>query len=260
MHRLHPIKQRWCGIMGRYLLIASVVLFVLLLIVAIVVYEPFAVLKASQDNRVTIANETEALQVGAFKIVDRDLMIELKNGGDRPVIAYAFDSKSKKGVTVDLTYAENAFPPGSIHYLRVPIDNLQRAEDTDLYKLNFSLALFVDGTAEGDWEQAHIQREKLEGAALALNQIQSKIIRIKQFSVPAIERLSSELGAIAPSKRLTKLQKVGYQSAVLQALVKTQIILRSQSQEKAGRSFNDFKNSFARQISRIRILSEGRQN
>ncbi|MGH9844454.1 MAG: hypothetical protein ACREEM_37510, partial [Blastocatellia bacterium] len=98
--------------MRRYLIITGAVLFVLLLIVAIVVYEPFAVLRASQDIRVTITNETEALQVGSFKIVNRDLMVELKNSGDRPIIAYAFDSKSKKGVAVDLTYTENAFPPG----------------------------------------------------------------------------------------------------------------------------------------------------
>jgi len=246
--------------MRRYLLITGTVLFVLLLIAVIVVYKPFAVLKASQDNRVTITNETEALQVGPFKIENRDLVVELKNSGDRPIIAYSFDSKSKKGVTIDLTYTENAFPPGSTHYLRIPIDNLRHTEDTGLHKLNLSLALFADGTAEGDWEQARIQRVKLEGAALALDQIQSKLTMIKRFSAPAIERLSSELSAIVPSKRLTEMQKVGYQSAVLQALVKTQVILRNQSQEKAGHSFNDFKNSLARQISRIRTLSERRQN
>lgn len=250
-------KQRWF-VMRSYLLISSAILFVLLLIAVIVVYEPFAVMMASQGNRVTITNETEALQVGSFKVVNRDLVVELKNSGDRPIIAYAFDSKSKKAVTVDLTYTENAFPPGSIHYLQTSIDNLQRAEDSSSYKLNLSLALFVDGTAEGDWEQARIQRQKLEGAALALDQIQSKTTRIKQFSALAIDRLSSELGAMEPSKRLATTQKVGYQSAALQAAIKVRAILHNQSHEKAERSFNDFKNSLARQISGIRILSERR--
>jgi hypothetical protein len=246
--------------MRQYLLFTSTLLFVLLLIATIAIYMPFVVSKASQNTNVNITNETEALQVVSFKIVNRDLLIELKNIGDRPIIAYGLDYKSKKGVTVDLTNVENAFPPGSIHYLRIPINNLQPDEGTGFYKLNFPIAFFADGAAEGDWEQARIQREKLYGVALAAAQIQSKITSVRRFSAPAIERLSGKLSTIEPFEGLTKTQRVGYQSTVLQALVKMQVMLHNQSPEKAERIFNNFKNSLARQIAWARLLSYRRQH
>jgi hypothetical protein len=240
--------------MRRHLLIIEAVFFAVIWVTGSAIHKSYATLNSSQGNRIFITNETEALQVNSFKISQHDLIVELKNRNGRSVIAYAFDTKLKKGVTVDLTFTENGFPPSATHHLRVPLDNLEYTEDLGLYKLNFSLALFDDGSAEGDWEQARIHRIKLEGVALALNQIQSKLLRIKRFSSPAIESFSSEIRVIIPPKSLTAMQKNGYQNAVLQSLAKAQVILQSQSQDKADRNLNEFKNSTTRQVSLIHAL------
>lgn len=230
--------------MNRSLFIRCAVICTFVLIAAPILFWSFQTRASIQKTPIMITNETESLHILSSKIENNDLVVELRNIGDRPIIAYAFDSKSKNGITVDLTSSEIGFRPGSIHRLRTPIGNLQRATDTGLYKLNISMAFFADDTAEGDWEKSQIQRDKLKGMRLALERVRSNMANITQVSTSSVEKLSGDLSSFTPPRDLTPRQKTGYQSAIMQA----RIMLNNQSQMNAEHRFNILKKFIERQV------------
>jgi hypothetical protein len=243
--------------MKRYLLIGGTSACVFLLIMAVIMFKPSASPRAStQATPVAINNETESLQVVSSKIENNTLVLELKNTSNQPIVAYGIDFRRNSGIAADLTTTDNSLDPGHGVTVRIPLGQLERAENTGLYKIDLSMAFFADGSAEGDWEKARVQREKMEGAATALEQIQPRLTNIGQFSPSAVKQLSGEFSGLRPSQGLTKMQKFGYWNVITQARLRTQQVLLNPVQAKAERDFNALKSSIGRQVSSSRMNTE----
>jgi hypothetical protein len=217
--------------------------------------------KASVKEMPTlITNETENLQVVSSTIEAGRLYLVVKNTGNQPIIGYHFDWKAKEGLSGDLT-STNALAPESRLTIAIPLSQLERDATTGLYKLNLAMAIFEDGSAEGDWTQAQEYRDRIAGAALAAPQIQAKVARVSPLSISTIESLVSDLQTLTPPQKLGKWQTIGYEGAVIRARSQAAYILRQQqSTDKVEKGIIELRESVERQASLGRNLVEGRQD
>ncbi|MGE0133370.1 MAG: hypothetical protein AB7U82_35270 [Blastocatellales bacterium] len=180
------------------------------------------------------------------------LTLKLKNVGDQPIISYHIDLKSKTGLTPDLMGGD-PLAPGTELAMRLPLAGVPRDPQTGRYRLNVAMALFTDGSAEGDWNKSQTQREKFEGAAMALERIGQKLRNIEQAQA---SRLYGELGEFRPPTTLSKSQQAGYAHAVKQARLKLYLI---EHDSATGKIPSDLQRSFERQVAKIRMFNPERR-
>jgi hypothetical protein len=240
--------------------ISNIILSVLIIgAVGMILYTIRTPKASVKEMPALITNETENLQVVSSTIEASRLYLVIKNTGKQPIIGYHFDWKAKEGLSGDLT-STNALAPGSHLTIAIPLSQLNRDATTGSYKVNLAMAIFEDGSAEGDWTRAQEYRDKIAGATLAAPQIQAKVVRVNSLSISTIESLVSDLQTLTPPQNLGKWQTIGYEGAVIRARSQAAYILRQQqSPDKVEKGIIELRKSAERQAALGRSIVEGRQ-
>ena len=115
-------------------------------------------------DRIEIRNETTAIEVASKKIENDFLKMEFRNAGKRPIIAYRIDLLRNDRFVMDLSVGRPLDPSLKTH-VGIPLKKLTLDEGSRKYIVNISMALFADGTGEGDGEKLLAQRDRMIGAA-----------------------------------------------------------------------------------------------
>lgn len=269
---------------GRVWISSATVLTLGIGLMATTLYFGRAPKASKREVPVAITNETESLQVVSSMIEKNRLIFTIKNTGDQPVIAfhfdlkanknageqpvttYRFDLKAKEGLTGDST-TMGEIVPGSQFSFVIPLNQLEQDAKAGLYKLNIAMALFANGSAEGNWAYAENYRDKIiEGAALAAPQIREAIAHVNESDISTVKKLSDDLKTLfTPPGKLNRWQQIGYENTVIRARGQVEIMLREQqSQEqqspaKLEKRIIELRKSTERQAALARGIAEGRQ-
>lgn len=232
--------------MKRLALIGGALMGLACAVIVVVVYQSSSGAHI-QNNQVTISNETESFKLTSAQLETGYLKLQLKNIGYKPIISYHIDLKLKKGLNPDVM-GDDPLEPGGELSIRLPLAGVPRDPQTGLYHLNVAMALFADGSAEGDWNKSQMQREKFEGAAMANEKIEPKLNSL-DWAQAAI--LFDDLGTLRPPSTLSKSQQAGYMHAVKQARLKLQ---RIKYDSVTGMSASTRQRSFDHQFAKIRMF------
>lgn len=209
--------------MKRYLFIVSLIVCTLLLVVAVVSFRLPTVLRAvSQQSPIVIENETTSLKILSAKIEAENqeiIRVKVKNIGDKPVLCYHIRygeylaiGRSTEGP--DFTPVLEKGETSKIDIL-VPVENA-RTKDGVL-RLNLSLCMFEDLSAEGDWDLAQRQREQYEGMVIAFNAGHAEmnaLIDAPQLDLAAFNTTLNNISQLNMPAGLTEMQKAGFQFGV----------------------------------------------
>lgn len=238
--------------MKRYLFIVSVIVCALLLVVAVISLRlPTAFRAVSQQAPIVIENETTSLKIVSAKIADDNqeiIRVKVKNIGDKPVLRY--DIRYGDDLAQGTSAYSADFTPllkngeTSKNDVLVPVNNA-RTKDGVL-RLNLSLCMFEDLSAEGDWDLAQRKREQYEGMVIAFNGSQAEmnaLIDAPQLDLAAFNTTLNNISQLNMPPGLTEMQKAGFQFGVqrMQRLIRDVAGDAAQSQRAAEWKWQRFK-------------------
>jgi len=154
----------------------GVILTTFVLIIAVFALRPSE--GAKQDQPIAIVNETESLQVEGMTCKDarpdlgeRSCLLTLKNISNREIVAWAIQSPSGK-----MQYAGavmgGGLSPGESRTEEVYDTSGNRVRDK---KITIKLAMFNDGSSEGDFQVHKLITDSREGSKLQTERINTII-------------------------------------------------------------------------------------
>ncbi|MDX2042899.1 MAG: hypothetical protein SF097_16905 [Acidobacteriota bacterium] len=229
--------------MKRYLFIASVIACILLLVMSVISLRLHTNSQAiSQQSPIIIENETVSLKILSAKIEAENqeiIRVKVRNIGDKSVLCYhiRYGDDLIHGTSTDSPDFSSLLKKGETSHndVLVPVENA-RTKDGVL-RLNLSLCMFEDLSAEGDWNLAQQQREQYEGMVIAYKASHAEmeaLIDSPQLDLAAFNATLNKISQLNMPTGLTEMQKVGFQFGVqrMQRLISN--VTKNGAQSKAG--------------------------
>lgn len=120
------------------------------------------------------------------------------------------------------------------------------------------MALFDDGTAEGDWDQARLMRERIEGASAAYQMIKAKMQGINLYNKFNLDQLAENLDGCTVPPELRGQQRAGFSRAINDQYIQLKAITNPRYPADREKGFNTLKMQVERQMAYSRQISERR--
>jgi hypothetical protein len=207
---------------------------------------------------IEIRNQTLALEVVSKKIENNVLQVEFRNVGERPIISYRIDLRESDKFVMDLSIGSPIAPSRTVHF-GIPLPKLALDEQSRTYPLTISMALFTDGTGEGDRAKIDAQRDQFLGQAQAMNEMSKLISKLQSESELTSEQFAQQLNSLKSRvpANFNRDQTAGYMRAIQSLLARALILakLPDNDKRKAG-GIDSFKSAFARQLSNLKMIKQ----
>jgi hypothetical protein len=215
--------------------------------------EPVALVAAPAYQ---IDNETESLQIVKSALEGGNLVITIKNNGRKPVVAYRIVINPKEEMLNDLTI-RTPLAPGNYETAYIAYQSLEKINDVTR-RVKITMALFDDATAEGDWDQARLMRERIEGASAAYQMIEAKMQGINRYNKFNLDQLAEDLDGCTVPPELRGEQRAGFSRAINDQYIQLKVITHPRYAGDREKGFNTLKKQVERQMAHTNQMSERR--
>jgi hypothetical protein len=210
---------------------------------------------AKIEERIELRNQTRAIEVVSQKIEGEGLQLQIKNAGRKPVIAYRIDLRDQDRFNVDFSIG-SPLEHNRISYVSIPLKNLIIDEKTGASIVEISMALFVDGTGEGDQAKLQIQRQQMIGMARAYRDLFELVNKLQTFSdltsTKFIEQVTAQT-MLMPSG-LNDQERNGYLKAIESLKVRARTL--EKLPDEKSKDIRAFKEAFVRHLRNLNMIAK----
>jgi hypothetical protein len=212
--------------------------------------------QAVTADMIEIRNNTKALEVLSKKVEKESLGLELRNAGPRGIISYRIDFVGADRYVADLS-AGGPIATSVKTSVIIPVKKLAFDQQSQKYTATISMALFDDGTGEGDQAKIASQRDRLIGQAQAFSDMSELVYKLQteaDFVTQQFEEHLRALKGLMPAN-FNRDQTTGYMSA-LQSMQARAMVLNKLAKDKKADGMQNFKNAFARQMANLKMFNQ----
>jgi len=211
--------------------------------------------EAMTVERIEIRNETTSIEVVSKKIENEYLGIEIRNVGVKPIIAYQIDFQRGDKFIADLSSGQPLAALRMTH-VSISLKKFTYEERSRTYPANISMALFADGTGEGDKIKLESQRDQLIGVRAAMANMTEMINKLDSESQLSSEQFAQQLDSLKMTvpANFNRNQTAGYMNTIRGMQIRAMVLNKS-PQNKAG-GVGSFKAAFARQKMNLQAFKQ----
>jgi hypothetical protein len=211
--------------------------------------------EAPTEDLIEIRNDTASIEVVSKKIEKEYLGMQIRNVGVKPIISYQIDFQRGGNFIADLSIGQPLQPSRTTH-VSVSLKKLALDERSQTYPVNFSMALFADGTGEGDKVKLESQRDQLIGLAAAMAKMTGLVNDLDSESRLSSEQFAQQVSSLRMTvpANFNRNQTRGYMNAIDSMQVRAMALNKS-PQNKAG-GVGNFKAAFARQKTNLQAFKQ----
>jgi hypothetical protein len=208
----------------------------------------------SIEDRIEVLNETTAIRIVSKKVDKEVFNVEMQNAGDRPILAYRLDLRNEDKFVTDYSIGE-PLAPGRKTTAVIPLKNLIKNEITDGYLLIISMALFSDGSGEGNQAKLESQRNKYIGMAMANRELFKLVNQLSTEGDLRSIKFTKQVQALKmlmPTD-LSSEQHAAYLNTLDNLHIRAEILQKAP--DKNFGDINSFKAAFARQMRNLEPIT-----
>jgi hypothetical protein len=238
--------------MRHYLIVTVILLCVLIVSVAANFRSRVEPVALVAEPSYQIDNQTESLQIVKSGIESGNLVMTIKNNGSKPVVAYRLVINPKEDMMNDLTL-RTPIAPGNYETAYIPYQSLEQIDDATR-RVKITMVLFDDATAEGDWDQARLMRERIEGANIAYQLIEAKMSGINRYNKTNLDQLAADIDGCAVPLELRGEQRNGFLGAINNQYIRLKVLTDQRYAGDREKGFKTLKTQVNRQMAHTRDI------